>query len=78
MKLCVDNLPCSITSARLRKLCSQFGTVESATVHFDPNTGRSRGYGLVDFNEASWRTALLRLNSYTLDSYSLRTKIACD
>ena len=52
MKLCVDNLPCSITSARLRKLCSQFGTVESATVHFDPNTGRSRGYGLVDFNEA--------------------------
>ncbi|MER3426786.1 MAG: RNA-binding protein [Pyrinomonas sp.] len=47
-KLFVGNLPFRTTSEDLRDLFSQAGTVESASVIEDRDTGRSRGFGFVE------------------------------
>lgn len=55
MKLYVGNLPYSTTEEDLRKLFSQYGNVESVAVITDRDTGRSKGFGFVEFpdeNEA--------------------------
>ena len=47
-KLYVGNLSFSITSDDLQDYFSQAGTVESAKVIEDRDTGRSRGFGFVE------------------------------
>jgi cold-inducible RNA-binding protein len=48
MKLYVGNLSFRTTSDDLREQFSQAGTVESASVIEDRETGRSRGFGFVE------------------------------
>ena len=48
MKLYVGNLSFSTSSEDLQQLFAQVGTVESATVVEDRDTGRSRGFGFVE------------------------------
>jgi len=55
MKLYVGNLPYNTSEEDLRTLFSQHGTVESVAVITDRETGRSKGFGFVEFaddNEA--------------------------
>lgn len=47
-RLYVGNLRYSVTSEQLEELFSQFGTVTSAEVLIDRETGRSRGFGFVE------------------------------
>ena len=47
-KLYVGNLSFSTSSDDLQQLFTQVGTVESATVVEDRETGRSRGFGFVE------------------------------
>ncbi|MBD0369960.1 MAG: RNA-binding protein [Pyrinomonadaceae bacterium] len=47
-KLYVGNLSFRTTQEELRELFSQAGTVESASVIEDRETGRSRGFGFVE------------------------------
>ena len=47
-KLYVGNLSFRTTSEELRELFGQAGTVESASVIEDRDTGRSRGFGFVE------------------------------
>ena len=47
-KLYVGNLTFQVTSADLEQLFSEFGTVESAQVIQDRDTGRSKGFGFVE------------------------------
>jgi RNA recognition motif-containing protein len=63
-KLFVGNLPWAATSDDLQQLFSQHGTVASATVISDKMTGRSRGFGFVEFeNEAEADSAVNALNN---------------
>jgi RNA recognition motif-containing protein len=47
-KLYVGNLTFHISGADLEQLFSEFGTVESAQVIQDRDTGRSKGFGFVE------------------------------
>src|SRR4051794_41916205 len=47
-KLYVGNLSYNTTSSDLEQLFGQYGTVESAQVISDRETGRSKGFGFVE------------------------------
>ncbi|MAY75870.1 MAG: RNA-binding protein [Phycisphaerae bacterium] len=47
MKMYVGNLPYNTTEAELRELFEPYGTVESADIVMDRETGRPRGFGFV-------------------------------
>ena len=49
-KLYVGNLAFQTTSEELQELFAQVGTVESASVVEDRDTGRSRGFGFVEMS----------------------------
>lgn len=49
VKLYVGNLPYSTTDADLNELFAQYGTIVSATVIMDRDSGRSKGFGFVEF-----------------------------
>ena len=50
MKLYVGNLAFQTTERDLEKLFSQVGTVESASIATDRDSGRSRGFGFVEMS----------------------------
>ncbi len=50
MKLYVGNLAFATSSQDLQQLFAQAGTVESASVVEDRETGRSRGFGFVEMS----------------------------
>ena len=47
-KLYVGNLTYAVGNSELEELFSQFGTVQSAQVILDRDTGRSKGFGFVE------------------------------
>ena len=51
MNLYVGNLPFSTNSDDLEQLFSEHGTVSSAQVIMDRETGRSRGFGFVEMDD---------------------------
>jgi RNA recognition motif-containing protein len=52
MKLYVGNLNFKTSGEDLQELFGQVGTVESASVVMDRDTGRSRGFGFVEMSSA--------------------------
>lgn len=48
-KLFVGGLPFSTTDDELQQVFAEFGTVASAKVITDRDTGRSKGFGFVEF-----------------------------
>jgi RNA recognition motif-containing protein len=71
-KLYVGNLTYRVSSSDLEQLFSQFGSVESAEVISDRDTGRSKGFGFVEMssdNEA--RAAIETLNDQEHDGRRL-------
>lgn len=55
----VGNLPFSTTSDDLRAAFEKFGSVTSAEVITDRETGRSRGFGFVEMPDASQADAAI-------------------
>lgn len=51
-KLYVGNLAYSVTSDELGNLFSQYGDVVDAIVVNDKYSGRSKGFGFIEFNQA--------------------------
>jgi len=58
-KLYVGNLAFQTTSQELQELFAQAGTVESAAVVEDRDTGRSRGFGFVEMSTKEESTAAI-------------------
>src|SRR5437660_527617 len=69
-KIYVGNLPFSTTADDLREAFSSFGTVTSAQVVSDRDTGRSRGFGFVEMAEGG-DEAIAALNGKQVGGRSL-------
>lgn len=62
-KLYVGNLPYSATEEELNRMFSECGTVESARLITDRDTGQSKGFGFVEMSTASEaQSAISKLN----------------
>lgn len=76
-KLYVGNLPYSATDQTLVDAFSQYGTVESARVIMDRDSGRSKGFAFVEMSsnsEAS--TSIEKLHGAQLDGRSINVSEA--
>ena len=71
----VGNLPWSANDEELRELFAAFGSVSSARVITDRETGRSRGFGFVEMDDGA-EEAIAELNGHELDSRPLRVSEA--
>ena len=72
-KLYIGGLSFDTTDEELKTFFQQAGTVQSATVVTDKDSGRSRGFGFVEMsNDAEVRQAVSQLNGKTLGERALR------
>ena len=65
--LFVGNLPWAVTDADLQTKFAEFGNVLSARVITDKFTGRSRGFGFVDMEDADAEKAIAGMNGQKWD-----------
>lgn len=71
-RLYVGGLPYSTTQDELRDLFAQAGTVSEATVVIDKFSGRSKGFGFIEFaNDADADKAIEMLNGSQLGGRSI-------
>jgi cold-inducible RNA-binding protein len=71
-KLYVGNLGYGVTSSDLEGLLSAFGSVRSAEVIMDRDTGRSKGFGFAEMsNDQEAQTAITGLNGKEQDGRAL-------
>jgi len=76
-KLYVGNLPYSATQQTLEETFGQFGTVDSANVITDRDTGQSKGFGFVEMSsESEAQKAIQELNGTNLDGRDLKVNEA--
>jgi RNA recognition motif-containing protein len=76
-KLYVGNLPYSATEASLREAFTASGTVESATVITDRDTGQSKGFGFIEMaTDAEAQAATQALNGTSLDGRQIKVSEA--
>jgi RNA recognition motif-containing protein len=77
MKLYVGNLAFQTSSEDLQQLFSQAGTVESASVIEDRETGRSRGFGFVEMStKEEGAAAIQQFNGQDLGGRALNVNEA--
>ena len=71
--LYVGNLPYQLTNDELNEYFAQVGTVVSATVITDRNTGRSKGFGFVEMgSDEEAKKAIEELNGKDFKGRPLR------
>lgn len=72
IKLFVGSLPWGINDQGLEDLFSGFGTVASAKVIMDRETGRSKGFGFVEFDDDNaGKEAISKLNGSDVQGRSI-------
>ncbi|MFC3682116.1 MULTISPECIES: RNA recognition motif domain-containing protein [Hydrogenophaga] len=71
-KLYVGNLPYSVRDEDLQQSFSAFGSVNSAKVMMERDTGRSKGFGFVEMgSDAEAQAAIQGMNGQSLGGRSL-------
>jgi RNA recognition motif-containing protein len=77
MKLYVGNISFNTTNQDLNDLFGAIGTVESANIIEDRETGRSRGFGFVEMaTQADGENAIAQLNGKEIDGRALKVNEA--
>ncbi|TEB28976.1 RNA-binding domain-containing protein [Coprinellus micaceus] len=74
-KLFIGGLPGSVTSESMREFFSQFGKVIDSTVMLDRETGRSKGFGFVSFEDTDVRP-FLGFGNLEIDGKLIDVKLA--
>ena len=76
-KVYVGNLSYDTTEDNLRELFAQAGTVVSATLIKDRDTGQSKGFAFVEMsNQSEAEKAIQTFNGYTLANRPLKVNLA--
>lgn len=76
-KIYVGNLPYSVTDASLESNFSEFGSVTSAKVMMDRDSGRSKGFGFVEMASAeASQAAITGLNGMSVDGRVIVVNLA--
>src|SRR5919199_1764595 len=71
-KLYVGNLTFGVTDAELEQLFAAHGTVQSAQVIMDRDTGRSKGFGFVEMGtDQEAQAAIQAMNGQEVDGRAL-------
>ena len=71
-KLYVGNLPYSVRDSDLEQAFAQFGSVSSAKVMMERDTGRSKGFGFVEMgSDAQAQAAITGMNGQPLGGRSV-------
>jgi RNA recognition motif-containing protein len=71
-KLYVGNLTYGVTDGTLEQMFAPHGTVQSAQVIMDRDTGRSKGFGFVEMgSDKEAQTAIQAMNGKEVDGRSL-------
>lgn len=77
MKIFVAGLPYDLDDAELEEIFEKFGTITSARVAMDKETGKSKGFGFVDMPDAAEaKDAIESLNDMSLGKKPLVVKQA--
>ena len=72
MKMYVGNLSFITSQSQLQSLFEPFGSVASASLVMDRETGRPRGFGFVEMpNDAEAKAAIAALNGKNVDGRDL-------
>ncbi|HEU5004570.1 MAG TPA: RNA-binding protein [Candidatus Saccharimonadales bacterium] len=76
-KLFVGSLPFSIDDTKLKTLFEEFGTVESARVIIDRDSGQSKGFGFVEMSTTDEAQAAIKaMNSKDIDGRNIVVNVA--
>jgi RNA recognition motif-containing protein len=76
-KLYVGNLPYTVSDQTLVDAFSQFGTVETAKVIMDRDSGRSKGFAFVEMSSTSEAsTSISKLNGSQLEGRAINVSEA--
>ncbi len=75
-RMYVGNLPYSSSEDDVRDLFSQYGDVGDVNVVEDRETGRSRGFGFVEMNEAQAEEAMSNLDGTQFGGRTLKVNEA--
>jgi RNA recognition motif-containing protein len=72
MKIYVGNLSYDVTDDKLSAMFQAYGTVDSAQVIIDRDTGRSKGFGFVEMSDLKQaQAAMAGLNSTEIDGRAI-------
>lgn len=74
--LYVGNLPWTTTEEELQRTFAEHGQVESARVIRDRETGRSRGFGFVEVDEADSDRVIAALNGSMVGGREIVVNVA--
>jgi RNA recognition motif-containing protein len=72
----VGNLPFSASDEEIREMFAPYGEVQSVKLISDRDTGRFRGFGFVEMNDAEAQKAIEGLNGKDMGGRNLRVNLA--
>jgi RNA recognition motif-containing protein len=75
-KIYVGNLPFSASEDEIRNLFATHGNVVSVTLITDRETGRPRGFGFVEMDDAAAQTAIDAINDTDFNGRTLNVNEA--
>lgn len=75
-RMYVGNLPFSATTDEVRDLFEQYGSVQSVKLVADRETGRPRGFGFVEMEDADADAAISALDGVSFGGRNLKVNEA--
>jgi RNA recognition motif-containing protein len=79
MKLFVRNLPYNMTEEEFKELFARAGEVTRAKIVTDRDTGRSRGFGFIEYgSEEEGKKAIQELNGFSVQGRAMEVDKAKD